>query len=482
MRFAAVVMGAVLAACLAGPVAAQNQTPTVSPISQNTENLPYKVVLKRVDVSETLPTLQSFALGQVQGHGAANLWVIVGGRSNGLHKFTGRPLHNFPPSKQNRRIWVIDPSTWESWSRPLSDSKLSSKMQDALSTTATESVQLGDTLYVVGGYGFLHDQKRFITFPYMTALDLPDIVDWVKKKTTTDLSKFIRSTSNSVLRVTGGQMTVLDGRAMLVFGQSFMGGYGGKHNQKYTGEVRSFDIVDRYGDGLSIENVERKPAEPNLDDFRRRDYNLLPILDTTASGNLVDAAVVQSGVFTLTNGVWTVPVEINRKGKPTMANPNDPDTFKQGMNNYNTAVLTMFDSRSGANHMLQFGGISYTSYTKSGGFVEDSQIPFINNSTVVIRSSEGKYRQILLEDARFPTITDKSGAKLYFGAESGVFLSPDVPTIGNGLVDLRKLLEEGGGKAQTIGYIFGGIAADAQNDGKTAASNEVFAIKVGPND
>src|SRR5207237_8918679 len=127
--------------------------------------------------------LQSFASGSFAGAWSnAGLWVIVGGRTNGLHDFTSDPLENFPPSAQNRRIWVIDPGSWRVWSRSIKDSHLSVDQIDQLSATAYEHVQFGDVLYMVGGYGYSRTAKDFKTFPILTALDLPKIIDWVRSR------------------------------------------------------------------------------------------------------------------------------------------------------------------------------------------------------------------------------------------------------------------------------------------------------------
>jgi hypothetical protein len=156
-----------------------------------------------------------------------------------------------------------------------------------------------------------------------------------------------------------------------------------------------------------------------------------------------------------------------------MADPDDPKTFKQGMNNYDTANVVLYDTRNEANHILLFGGISYETYKPNKGFVPDSNIPFTNQATAVVRKANGKYEQTLLQSAEYPRVKDKSGAHLLFGAEAPLILDPAAPTIGNGLVDLRAALKKGGGR---IGWIFGGIAAEQPNLGATSASNEVFEV------
>ena len=449
------------------PALADNQTKNTSPVSLDEAKLPYAVKLKRVETPTPLPTLQSFAVGQHQGQ-----WVFIGGRSNGLHNFTGEPLKNFPPSAQNRRVWVIDPTTWKVWSRSLSDSSLTEDQVDELSATATERVQIGETLYVVGGYGYLRSIKDFRTFPTMTAVDVPDLVDWVKRKTSTDLSKLIRQTRDETLRVSGGEMSVVGSRAILAFGQNFKGGYGGTHVQVYSGQVRSFHIVDD-GSRVRISGVEVKPKTPNYRDFRRRDYNLVPIYNPDAARG-EPALVALAGVFTLTNGIFTVPVEIDADGRPTMADPTAQGTFKQGMSGYSSAHVGLFDAKTGATHTLLFGGISLVNYQpETGEFFTDDRIPFINHVSAVVRRADGSYRQFLV--GSFPSVKGPDDKRFRFGAEAEVLLAPPTATVGNGIVDLAALPQ---GEPVTIGWVFGGIASDAGNDGRTVASNEVFAIEV----
>jgi hypothetical protein len=463
--------------CSNGTAIADNQTPTVSPVSTNAASLPYALKLRKREMPNVLPTLQSFVFGQSQG-----LWVLIGGRTNGLHKFTDDPLKNFPPRRQNSRIWVIDPATGRKWSRPLDDSSLTVDQVDGLSAFAAQSVQIGDTLYVVGGYGFSRSLNDFMTFPTMTAFDLGNIIRWVRKEGGLqggeDLAVLIRQTEDNVLKVTGGQLMMIGNRAILAFGQLFDGGYGSPNfNQVYTGQVRSFSILDN-GNTLAIDDIVRLPATPNYNDYRRRDYNLVPIIDTVGSREVARAAAL-AGVFTLTDGIFTVPVEINKGGRPTMADPAAPSTFKQAMSGYNCAVLAIYDSASGESHAVLFGGISYVFYNRyTGAFVEDTNFPFINDVTAVVRRADGRYRQVLI--GRFPVVLTVDDKRLRFGAEAGVFLRPSIPLTGNGMIDLVRLKAEHGSRPVHVGWLYGGIAAEKPNFGATVASNLVFDIILSP--
>jgi hypothetical protein len=448
------------------PAQAANQTPDTTPVIVGGGSLAFGIRLDRVNTGARLPTLQTFAAGQI-----GSLWVLIGGRTNGLHNFTNDPLQNFPPSSQNRRIWVVDTSNWQVWSRAVDGSGLSVDQADLLSTGAANDLQIGNRLYIVGGYSYSSKVRNFITWPYIVAMDLPKIIDWVRKpQQSPPLSTLIRTSRNENLRVTGGKMTAIGDRVILAFGQNFFGGYGNPNAvQTYTGQVRSFDIVDN-GRTVGIANLKRSPETPDLTNYRRRDYTMVPVL----AGNQVKA-VVLSGVFTPTNGIFTVPVEIGVNGVPQQANPNSPTTFKQGMNSYDTATFGVYDASDGASHNLQLGGISYVTYNwGTGRFFADPQVPFTNQVTDVIRDVTGNYLQVLLEQT-YPVVSGPDVPRYRFGAEARVFTKDGVPLNKAGLVDLAALRARPG-TSNVIGWVFGGIAAEKANFGNSVASNEVFRI------
>ncbi len=446
-----------LAIVILAPAAlADNQTPTVSPVQLS--GLPYTISLQTANTgSANLPTLQSYAAGTHDGK-----WIFVAGRTNGLHNFTESGLANFPPEFQNTDIWVVDPIAKQSWSRSLTDGSagISSSVFNALSATATQSVQQGDTLYVAGGYLYDSGINNFTTYDTLTALDLSGVVDWVQHGTGT-LAASVRQTSDPALQVTGGSMNLVNGRALLVFGQDFQGPYTPGSNGTYTKQVRSFDIVDS-GTSISVANVSASTPE---EAFRRRDMNIVPVV--TGSGG--PALVALSGVFTESGGAWTVPVEISADGTPTMADPEDPSTFKQAMNGYNTASLVMYSPSTGENHILLLGGISLVTYDGSA-FVVDENLPFTSQGTSIVRDADGTYTQYYLGEV-YPDIIDLDTEEpLLFGAESQFLLNPDIALSG-GAINLDIL-----SGPTLLGYVFGGIAAEQANFGATAASNQLFEV------
>jgi len=450
---------AIAALLFASTAWADNQTSTLSPVQ--TSGLPYTISLQVADMgAATLPTLQSYAFGSYQDQ-----WIFMAGRTNGLHNFTSDGLVNFPPASQNRDIWIIDPVTRQTWTRALSDSDLSTTAQNALSATATQYVQRDNTLYVAGGY--LYANNNFTTYDTLTAVDLAGVVDWVKNSgSATPLSSSVRQTSDATLKVTGGDMELVNGRAHLVFGQDFEGPYTTGANGTYTQQIRSFDIIDN-GTTLSIANITATTPDG---DYRRRDLNVVPLAQTGPDG---PALVALSGVFTTTDGVWTVPVEIAADGTPTMADPDLPETFKQAMNNYSSAPILMYSASRGENHIILPGGLSLQT-DQDGTFVTDNEVPFTNQGTTVVRDLDGHYVQFYLGEV-YPDVIDAvTGDPLLFGAGAKFLLNPDLALI-DGAIDMDLLTGE-----TLLGWVFGGITAEIPNFGPSRGSNILFEVMYTP--
>jgi hypothetical protein len=429
------------------------------------------VELSLVDFGQTaLPTLHSVARATYDGQ-----WVMVAGRTNGMHSvnsldFTG--LTAFPPSSQNREIWVVDPATKQAWHRSLEDpaSGLTQAQVDTLTASNPQSLQDGDRLYMVGGYTYDRTETQFRTLDTLTAFDLPGLVDWAKGGAGT-AAQHIRQTTDPALQVTGGALHEIDGRAHLVFGHNFNRAYTPYATGVYTNQVRSFDIVDD-GTSLSIANLSSSATNSA---FRRRDLNVLPSISREAGGNLEEGLIALSGVFTFSDGAWTVPVEIDAQGQPTMADPAAADTFKQAMNNYTSANVGLYSAAEGAMHMLLFGGISLNQIDRATGLAtRDDNMPYSNQMSDVVRSDDGHYSQHLLSED-FPLLTDPSGKVLRFGTNAEFFAAPGLTAFANGVLDLDAITEP-----TTIGYLYGGIVADNGNGGKTAASDLVFEVKLYP--
>ncbi len=214
---------------------------------------------------------------------------------------------------------------------------------------------------------------------------------------------------------------------------------------------------------------------PQQDDFRRRDLNVVPIIQNVG-GQLLQKTQALAGVFTPSFGTWTVPVTIDASGNATEPDPTATSTFKQGMNTYRSANIELYSAKTDTMHTLLLGGISYEYYDSSSQqILADGELPYINDGTDVVTNASGKMTQYLLSTT-FPSIASPTnGSPLLFGAETEFFLKDGIATYSNGVIDLDAITGP-----TLIGYLFGGIAADASNGGDTTASDELFPVMITP--
>lgn len=470
-----------------------NQTTTVTPVIVGGA-LPYQVELRQYDAEQTLarPSLHSFVAGEHNGQ-----WVIIGGLTNGLHGFD-IDNNTIPERKQNASVWVIDPVSLTSWSRSLVPGEANSGLTDqqllSIYTANAQFEQVDDRLYVTGGFGDddTVDPASRDTFDYLTAFDLPGLVDWTKGGAGQAVDH-IRQVQDPLFKVTGGDMYEIDGKMHLVFGQDFNQPYDGNRvNGIYTEQVRTFTIQD---DGTTLGFTPIQSSTP-ADHFRRRDLNVYPTIQDNA-GSLEQGITVLSGVFTLTRGAWTVPVEVDANGNPTQIDhgndplnaggelDSDPSVFKQAMNNYHSAKLGLFSELSGAMHEVLMGGITLQEYNPTHpnadayGFVTDPQLPNTSQVSSVVRHADGSYEQHYL--GAYPELyTDEAMPKLMrFGSNAEFFLADGVETYENGVLKLDALPFG----ETVVGYVFGGLITNQphvfQNPvALSSASGEIFEVAV----
>ncbi|MDG2384772.1 MAG: hypothetical protein P8N76_24095 [Pirellulaceae bacterium] len=464
---------------LTGSANAQNQTETFSPVSR--WNRDYQISVSSHSMNDAdVPGLQSFVAGAYDEH-----WVILAGKTGGQHDF----------ESGNRSAWVINPVTKSVWGRELTDpqSGLSQHAIDSLSSSNAQSYQRGQTLFISGGYVYETQVDNFVTYNDLTAVDLPELIEWVKTPGTQLPSNAILQTEGAIgsgtdyddgfFQVTGGGMFEVDGTTQLVFGQIFNGPYGGDGSyQKYTSQIRVFDVdYDHATGSLGYSNATVHPAGGDPTQFRRRDLNTFPVLSKDVlTGEDELSGVALSGVFFEGNGLWTVPVEISPMGVPSMVNPaSDPSVFKQAMNGYESAKMGLYSTTTGEMTEVLFGGITGNEFVDdpaSGNLVYKSSFPYTNQISAVTIDSEGEYSQEYVGD--FPFLQGPVDGPWLFGANGEFFPSADVALLEGDIIDLDSLTER-----TVIGFIYGGIASgspDGGFGGNSIASSQVFVVEYIP--
>lgn len=482
-----------------------NQTDHLS-IPLTEETLPYQITVEQADF--TLPAgLQSFAFAVYKEE-----WLFISGRTNGLHNVnsTTPEPNSFPVKNQNTVVYVINPKKKKSYSRSLFDpsSNLTQEQIDLLSVTNSLFIQTDDarTLYLVGGYGVDTASGTMSTKQSLTAIDVPRLIAWVKKKPISKCaSKCFRFTVDPILQLTGGKMLKGNkpGVYLLAFGQNFSGFYTTSSNGDYSMQIRRIKIIDN-GEKLAVRPYKKQPIP--LPTYRRRDINVVPVIASKGKC-LKNGYVALSGVFTPGNlanpGAWTIPIEIKTNGSSQMLDPNNPKTFAQAMNNYDCANIGLFSERDRSMYTLLFGGISASIF--SDGDCENScvalipnpgnifttccNLPFTNDITTIKIDKKGIYQQYIM-NAKYPTIPVPNPASLfcsedpfppdapriyYFGADAAFIPNQRLPLYSNGVIAFDRLR----GQKKFLGYIVGGIAStilDTNCVTDTIASPFIFRV------
>lgn len=401
---------------------------------------------------QNVPAVHSGAFGIYD-----STWFFIGGRINGLHGF--QPPFAFQTNGINNEISFVDPVTDTRWYADVS--ALPDSIREPI-TSSNMQFYLQDTmLYMVGGYGWKDAIQNFVTWPTLTAVNMKGLKAAVQNNQ--PITPYFRQITDSVLAVCGAHLQKLDSVYYLVFGHRFDGYYDrsdttGFHVQEYTHEIRRFQIADN-GVNLSLYNYN---AIRDTANFRRRDYNLVPMLDPfKGEGLLAFSGVFQKGI----DLPYLNCIEIYRD---TVVVRND---FNQNLSQYHSGVGLLYDSINFLQHNIFFGGMSmYYVDTLTGQTVTDSFVPFVQTISDVARNIDRDYFEINA-GIRMPAL---QGTNAYF------FPDLEVPKYHKDYVHVNELK----GRVR-IGYLTSGIESPELNISLTDPSLsfagqqvfEVYAVK-----
>lgn len=391
----------------------------------------FSVRLEPLNISN-LGGLQSYAYAQYGGK-----WLIVGGRLDGLHR--RQPFASFDEAGHNNQMFVIDPVAGQVWSAPLS--VLAVDLREQLSATNMEFHQEGDYLYIVGGYGYSASVGLHRTYPFLTAIDVPAVVDAIESGLGLNTYQF-RQVSDTMFAVTGGHLKKLYDNYYLVGGQRFDGAYnpmGPDHGpgfvQVYTNAIRRFALND---DGT---NITINHLSPIIDaaQLHRRDYNVVSQIMPDGSYGIT----AFSGVFQhLVDLPFLNCVNIDTTGYVVN---ND---FSQYYNHYHCANIPLYSAADNKMHTVFFGGIAQY-YDSLGVLVQDNNVPFVKTIARVTRSSTGEMLEYKLP-IEMPALV---------GASAEFIALESIAKYENEVLKLDSITAD----TTLVGYIYGGINSSAPN-------------------
>ncbi|MEO8664568.1 MAG: T9SS type A sorting domain-containing protein [Ignavibacteria bacterium] len=413
-------------------------------LKSHSENDPYSIELERVMMPGT-PSIHSFAFAESNGK-----WLLVGGRTNGLHGFDAGS--SFPKQYANKNIFVVNPNTVETWSKNVFID-CSYIIADPLRSNNMQYVQDGNKLYMIGGYGFDSTSNGFITFPVLTVIDINEMVQAVT--TGASISPYIRQLTDSRMQICGGNLEKLGDHFYLIGGHNFTGSYTRLiNNQVYSNQIRKFKIED-IGGSLSITDYS---AETDTVEYHRRDMNVVPAM---SSDGLNPYLILYGGVFIHGADLpFLNPIYITGSGATV------DNTFSQKMSQYSCSYLSAFNQTTGNLHTTFFGGMSvyyYNEITHSQEY--DSLVPFIDDITTLTKYSNGTSDE-RISATKLPAL---------LGTNSKFIIEQSVPHFANGVIKINEL------SGRTFaGYIFGGIRALLPNNTPSFPSDYILKVYITP--
>lgn len=384
--------------------------------------------------------VQSFAVGR-----SGDELLLIGGRLDGLHR--RQPWASFDSAGHNNQLIVLNLVSKQLWKKTIAD--LPIDLADQLKATNHCATQVGDSLYLVGGYGISRSKNDHITFPSAVALSVSATIQAIKNKQVSE--QLFQVIHHENFAVTGGQLQTIGKTFYLVGGHRFDGRYNPQNGpsfvQTYTNQIRQF-AWNKQPTFTIITNEEL---------LHKRDFNLVKVYDKAGATSFLAC----SGVFqTDVDLPYQSATAIDPSGQVEQV-PN----FRQLLNQYECPDVTLYDTITKTNHVLFFGGIAQF-YDSLGVLVQDDDVPFTQHISVVehINGNASEF----LHPANMPQL---------FGAGTAfVPLQERVKWNSNSLDRPIKL-----------GYLVGGIQSSAKNifwinEGQeSAAVPTIYAVTLLPN-
>ena len=386
----------------------------------------FYIGVNEIKLPNPLPGLQSFVWGRLN-----NKIVLIGGRIEGFHGLTGRDSA-FKSRLANTSVFVLDIATYSYKEMKMDAIDLS--LQQFFSTNM-EFCQNGDSLFLVGGFGKINtsDLRSNYTFNKMVTLSISSLINQVEMSNGNIKKAILQTASSPILQVTGGELYKKGNIFYLSFGQNFNQIYSIGTTGIYTSSVKTFSVTN----GI----ISDTASYVNSTMLHRRD---LPVTEIITKDQVMLAAF--GGVFSSTNDGYLNPVYVSMNGKSISA---IQDTLIQKTNQYDCAMISIFDVTSNSNTTVLLGGIGQYQYHVSTGIWENgdqgAKLPFVKTITQMIYQN-GKMTQNIQIPPKYPELPVLIGANAIFIPSANLIYS-------NKTIDYSKITSD----STSIGLMYGGI-------------------------
>lgn len=413
---------------------------------QNGNENPFSITLRAEKTNFYLPALQSYADATYNG-----LWIIIGGQVVGFHGTSNNPPP-FLTSFANDSLWVIDAAQGKSYGVPIPKAFLIS-----LAVTNPQSYQVGNDFYLCGGYTVSDPSQTRLntTSNYFFKINIPNFIEYVQSGGNSPALSdvFPIAIQNNFVRVSGGELLVVNDNFYLIGGQDYEGAYSAGLNGKYTNSIRSFTL-QQSGATWALANMDSLVDPVNL---HRRDFNLVPYVAADRSLE----AILYGGVFTSQDLSYNNPVYI--KGLSTGNPVITIGTMHQKCNQYTCALAPMYILPGAGMLYGMIGGISYMKYDPDSGrlVIGDNGMPMPFSNLVDFIISDGDSSVEYVQTPPQPLLPG------YLGSNASFMPLPQYIATGySNIVDLNKVFSNAFSSVK-VGYVFGGILSDGPTSGTT---------------
>ncbi|MGF1534162.1 MAG: hypothetical protein ACFCUI_10690 [Bernardetiaceae bacterium] len=402
-------------------------------IPKQHHEIDYEIFLTPAQNTPTLPALQSCAFAQTQTH-----WVLIGGRKDGFHGRKANPKP-FPFLLANDTVWVIDTQDWSCKGASVQT------FTDPYPFQATNMAhwQSGDTLFLLGGYGFFPkdttQEARYSnhTFDSFHALSISQLIKAIDQGEALQTAVLF-SLRDPFFKVTGGELVKVNNYFYLVFGQDYSGEYRAGKDGLYTEAVRKFSLQNQQ---ITNKKIISSSIDPKTEEnpFHRRDLNvaLIRYRDTTA-------ITAFGGVFRKNGDGWTNPITIQPMKQDQIAYT----TFEQRTNHYTCAQLLLYSAKNRRSVTNLLGGIGQYQYHPETQTWENgdqgNKLPFVKSIT-----------QLTYDGITWRQKIQKEELPAYLGTNA-VFIPQSAYRYDEVFLDYDKIPAQ---KNTHIGYLYGGILA-----------------------
>lgn len=448
---------------------------------QPTSPKSFKVIIEEVTNKHQFPDLQSFVLAQGTD---ANKWLLLGGRTNGMHGF-GKDNYeekSFPIRNFNDTIWAYNYQEDKRYGFPVN--KIDEPGSLLFKATNLQHFQDDNYLYLTGGYGeneAISDDnllEKYDTYAYIARIDVNGIIsDIIAQASAEKVNSNIIYGFDEYARATGGELYKIDDHFYLAGGHVYKGMFSVKKNntitptsQNYLNGVHRFKLSEV--ENKLILSDYSKITDGFADDstqFRRRDLPVTPSVYFDKNGKWEEGIAMYAGVFSSpenkvrnidSNGAWKWPIYIYKDGSYLI-----DSNFEQFSNIYSAPSFVAVDKNLRSIYTTIIGGIGSANRAA------------FSNTTMTIR------KNMKSDTVQYDTILQAPiPSENFYGAEAFMVLNQENRLKGAQL-DVFDISELKRNDKIEIGVFCGGIEAFVNSPGgfgrgKSKASNKIWKVSL----